>query len=828
MNPNYRTALFLFLQLLCGGRPATAQVAAPLWQPATAPAARTADEKPEAGRWFTLDAAQLATRLAPAPPETRPADAVPLELPYPDGTLHRFALTLVPVLAPALAAQFPSIKTYAGRSLDDAGTTVRLETSPAGLHARLLTPTGVLIVQTSPATPGRYQSRTDDAPIDFDCQALEMPGRAQRPTGGTPPAPPAPYGSQLRILRLALATTGEYYQSATFGNNSVATTLATMATLVSALNAVYERELAVRLQLISNTNLLIYTDPATDPYTNSAPGTMIDESRASINAVVGAASYDLGHVLGYRAGGYSGVAYIGVTCFDAYKGGGASTAASQSLMATVATHEMGHQLGSNHTFNGNMGNCGGSNRSASLAYEPGAGNTIMSYDSRCSPDNVGAAINYFHAGSLSAIMTDLGTAGTCGSFSATGNLPPSVTVPSGSYTIPMGTPFALSGSGTDPNGDALVYSWEELDLGTTSSLTAAATDASGPPLFRSFAPVASATRTFPTLTSILNNTASLGEILPMVARTLNFRLTARDNRSGGAGLAGANFTMQVAAAGPFRVTAPGTAISAFPNSLYTVTWDVLGTDQAPVSAPDVQILFSTDGGLTFPTTLLASTPNDGSAQVRFPNVNTTLGRLKIQPLNNLFFAINNANLTLTGTAPLPVELTAFTAEARATTAHLAWTTASEKNSTGFAVEASAEGREFHRLGWVAGQGTSSHLTHYQFEDAALASYPGPTAYYRLRQVDTDGTETFSPIRTLAVPTSRTAHLQLWPNPTRGTVAVAGLPAGSVVQVLDLTGRVLLTATLPANGPLQLALPIGLRPGLYVVRGGGQAQRLAVE
>lgn len=827
MNLNYRTGFLLFLQslLLCS-RPAAAQVAVPLWQPAAAPAARNTETKPEAGPWFTLDAAQLATRLAPAPPETRPAEAVPLELPYPDGTLHRFALTLVPVMAPALAAQFPNIKAYAGRSLDDAATTVRLENSPAGLHARVLTPTGALSVQTAPDAAGRYQSRPDNGPLNLDCGALDVPGRAQRPAGGTPPAPPAPYGSQLRVLRLALATTGEYYRSPSFGNNDLPTTVASLNTLVNSLNAVYETELAVRLQLIGNNGLLIYTDPATDPYTNSSPGTMIEENRARVDAVIGSGNYDIGHVLGYLSNGYSGVAYVGVTCFPGYKGGGASTALSPSYMLAVTTHEMGHQFGSEHTFNGDQGNCSGTSRSTTLSFEPGAGNTIMSYDSRCAPDNVGSGINYFHAGSLSAIMARL--SGACGSFTATGNQPPSVAVPSGSYTIPIGTPFALTGSGTDPNGDALTYSWEELDLGNASGLAGAATDVSGPPLFRSFAPVASPTRTFPNLPSILSNSASLGEILPLVARTLNFRLTARDGRSGGAGVAGANFTMQVAAAGPFRVTAPSTAISAALSSTYTVTWDVLGTDQAPVSAAAVQILFSTDGGLTFPTTLLANTPNDGSASVTFPSVNTTQGRLKIQPLNNVFFAINNANITLTGTPPLPVELTAFTAEAHATTAHLAWTTATEKNSAGFAVEASADGKSFHRLGWVAGQGISLKTTNYQFEDGTLAATPGPIAYYRLRQIDTDGTETFSPVRALAVPTGHATQLQLWPNPARGTVAVAGLAPGTTVQLLDLAGRVLLTAALPARGPLQLGLPFGLKPGLYVVRGGGRAQRLAVE
>ncbi|SDY05843.1 zinc-dependent metalloprotease [Hymenobacter psychrophilus] len=799
--------------------------ASTLWEPVAAPAAARGPVAGPPARWFRLDTTQLAARLALAPLETRPEAAVPIELPHPDGTLHRYTLTQVPVMAPALAARYPRIRTFAGRSLDEPAATVRLEWTSAGLHAQLLGADGAvssILGDESAATPALYQSRAQ-APVLFDCQALLPPGTPQQRPGDTPPAPPAPYGSQLRTLRLAVATTNEFVSR--LGGGTTAGTMSAIVQLVNSLNGVYERELALRLQLVPDNDKLIFASAATDPFgTGTSPTTLLNANAGVLNTLIGAANYDLGHVLGYNSGGYSGVAYVGVVCSTSSgpsgKGGGASTASSSSFLSEVTLHEIGHQLGSNHTFNGDKGNCSGGNRSASLAYEPGAGNTIMSYDSRCAPDNVGPGIVYFHAASLSAIIPRL----TCGTTTTNnGNQAPTAQVPTGSFAIPKGTPFTLTGSASDADQDQLTYSWEQLDLGDPTGLAGAATDASAPPLFRSFAPVASSSRTFPQLSAVLNNSNSEGEILPLVARPLNFRLTVRDKRGG---VAGANLRMSVADAGPFRVTAPAAALTAAPGSTYAVTWDVLGTDQAPVNCANVRILFSSDGGLTFPTVLAASVLNNGTASVRLPSQVTTKGRLKVEAVGNVFFALSTATITLSGPAvPLPVTLVSFAAEARGTAAHLRWRTATELNNAGFAVEVSTDGSAFRRRAWVPGSGQAAT---YEFHDDQLPGYGSQLVYYRLRQLDFDSTASLSEVRSVTVPAG-SATWQIWPNPTReGRVTVAGLLPGQPVQLLDLTGRVLLTTTMPPAGPLRLELPAPLRPGMYLVRSGAQSRRLVVE
>jgi len=208
----------------------------------------------------------------------------------------------------------------------------------------------------------------------------------------------------------------------------------------------------------------------------------------------------------------------------------------------------------------------------------------------------------------------------------------------------------LTASATDPNGDALTYSWEQRDLGPAAAVTDP--DGGSGPLFRAWPPSTEAARTFTRLAELLNNTAPFGEQLPNSSRTLNFRVTVRDNRAGGGGLGDDDTQVSVdPTSGPFAVTSPNTGAEVWSDS-GTVTWGVAGTDVGAISATQVDILLSTNGGLTFPVVLSAGTPNDGSEGVNFSVGSTAQARVKVAPVGQIFFDVSDANFTINSPALL--------------------------------------------------------------------------------------------------------------------------------------------------------------------------------
>ncbi len=592
-------------------------------------------------RTVKLDQYELRNLLNSAPMESsvrvRNSTFI-ISLPMPNGVNARFKFVESPVLAPELSAQYPDIKSYLGQGIDDPNAMIRFDLTPLGFHAMILSPNGTVFIDPFSMNETEYYIsyyRDNFRPAvesNFTCL-----------TGSDNNAPVnntiiSRTGEQLRTYRLAVAATGEY--TTLLGGKSQ--TLANINTTVNRITGVYETEMSVRLVVIANDTAIIYTNPATDPYTNNNGSAMLQENQNNLDNVIGNANYDIGHV--FSTGNFGGIAGLTVVCVSGQKGRGATGSTSpfgDPWAIDYVAHEMGHQFSGNHTQN-NL-NC---NANPLTAWEPGSGITIMGYAGVCAPNLALHSIPYLHGGNLFNEMipnTQTGLASNCPVVTTTGNHAPTVTMPVTSLTVPISTPFSLTGTGADQDNDPITFSWEQTNVGPQGPPS---TPTGNAPLFRPFSPVSSGTRYFPQLSDIINNTQTLGEKLPTYSRLLRFRLTVRDNRAGGGGIASDEIIFDCTdAAGPFLVTYPNTNVTI--GGTQTVTWDVANTTAAPVSTANVKIMLSTDGGLTFPTVLAASTPNDGSEAVTLPAIDNSQARVKIEAIGNIFFDMSNANFTIT-------------------------------------------------------------------------------------------------------------------------------------------------------------------------------------
>ena len=690
-SPRHISVVFLLACLLALATVSTLGQGGDVWRrigrdQLVPPSGSPPPQIPSAYEAYKLDRVPLETVLNTAPEEYSGGLAVELKLPLPDGTLGRFRIEHSLVVEPGLVKKYPELSaTYRGYGLDDPAASARLDLLPNGFHAYIFSANGTIVINPYPdETKDTYLSffKTDAPglsgfvcdfgaktpadlakPIDFDASQLIVGS-----------APEISSGTQLRTYRLALAATNEY--CSVVGSNTIAGCLAAQVVVMNRVNGIYERDLAMHMNIVANNDLIIYAGDqicggsactaSNDPYTNPDGTTMLSENQANLDTVIGSANYDIGHV--FSTGG-GGVAFLAVPCGSSKAGGvtGRGTPIGDPFAVDYVAHEMGHQWGANHTFNGAATNCG-AQRNPSTAYEPGSGITIMAYAGICGNQNLAAnSIDTFHVKSLEEIVAyaQTGFGSTCAVTTASGNTPPTV-AGAGSFNIPKLTPFSLVASATDPNGDAITYDWEEFDLGT-STIAVPNTDSDGVPrpIMRPYSPTLSGTRVFPSQLYILNNanvppattgTFLTGELLPAISRTMTFQVVARDNRANAGGLGTATASVIVdGSSGPFAVTSPNTAITWTAGDLNTVTWSVAGTSASPISAANVRISLSTDGGNSFGFILSPSTPNDGSEPVTVPNISSTTTRIKVEPVGNIFFDISDTNFTLVpgGITPTP-------------------------------------------------------------------------------------------------------------------------------------------------------------------------------
>lgn len=612
---------------------------------------------------FHLNISGLKNVLTKAPKRLAGQSGVIISFPNSTGKMENFRVTESSNFESELASKYPDIKSYIGEGMEDPGSKVYFSISSLGLSSmEIYGDQSAVFIQPYTKDLSTYivykKSDRKDHLNKLECTVSDVVQKGNSDVGTHKNADDA----ILRTFRLALSCTGEY---ASYFGGTKAQALAAMNNTMTRVNGIFENELGVKMVLIANNDDLIYTDAATDPYSSSSQMKNWNlELMNNLSSSIGNNNFDIGHLFG-RDGGGGNAGCIGCICDNdmstyqnqgitypsSYKGSGYTSPANgnpsgDTFDIDFVAHEMGHQFGGNHTSSYRV-------EPDLKSVEPGSGSTIMGYAGVTNYDVQNNSDPFFHAISIEQITNNI-KAKTCSVNTNTGNSIPTANA-GPDYIIPKSTPFMLTGSGTDADGDQLTYIWEQMDKGTSSETGAnsAAQESKIPgPIFRSWTPLGSPIRYFPTMSSILAGALKTAgteidvEALPSVARTLNFRLTVRDNKTGGGGNNSDDTKLTVnPAAGPFMITSQNTAVSYVKGSSQTVTWDVAGTTANGVNTANVDILWSTDNGNTW-TTLLTGTPNDGSENITIPDILTNSGRIMIKGSHHIFFDINNANISV--------------------------------------------------------------------------------------------------------------------------------------------------------------------------------------
>lgn len=598
-----------------------------------------------------------------------------IQFPNIDGELEAYRIVETAIFSSEYGANaHPNIKTYLGSRIDDSGTRVRFSVTPLGLKAMISEP-GKDIFYVQPVTKvsnGQYLIYNRKSKIDssetFECltEDLDVLSRSASSTLMQRDA----NDQLLRTYRIAISTTSQYtgfWDDGNAGNGGPQDdAFAQMVSTLNRMNEVFEVDMAISFLLVDTVD-----DPAIDlVYSGSDPygGNLNGDLQTNLTATVGESDYDIGHLLHFAANnGNAGC--IGCVCENG-KGSGFSAHSfvdndggpymADFFDIDYVPHEVGHQMGANHTYSHFSEGSG-------VNAEPGSGTTIMGYAGITGGNNVQDHSDpYFHYYSINQILTNVSSApNNCATTTNITNAPP-VANAGIDYTIPNGTAFILKGSATDLDGlDVLTYCWEQIDDGVTNNNNFGPTKTTGA-VWRSRPPNTSPDRYMPIFERVLNGELtetnptitgdnSSWETVSTVGRDLTFALTVRDrSEAGGVGQTPQSDydTMTVTVddvSGPFVVTSQATNESWDAGSTQTITWDVAGTDAGNVNTPTVNILLSVDGGQTFPFTLASSVANDGSQDITVPVTgggDTTMARIIVEGNNNIFYAVNASNFTI--------------------------------------------------------------------------------------------------------------------------------------------------------------------------------------
>lgn len=613
---------------------------------------------------WRLDFQSLKQQLDKAPMEySSSLNKVFVTLPMPNGKLIDFQVFESPVAHPDLMAKYPTFKTFSGfggRNKEYAG---RFDYTIEGFRASIDTPEGEVYIDP-------YASDIKDYVVVYYTKNYQRQGMTEPLRCGTEDnlgqshlVPNAGERTSYRVMadekvkvrkfRLAMGGSAEF--TTNVGGKDKA--LAKIVAITNRTMKVTMKEGAVRFELIPNTDTLIWTNPTTDPFPQPDKGKIVvGQTHGAIVARIGVSAFDIGHVMTISCtDGVGGVAG-GSVCTNSNKGAGVTcdNGSIDQISINIVAHEMGgHQFTGSHT----MSNCTTSNDqvASSSRIEPGSGSTVMSYDGSCGTDNITGVYwkseGYYSVGTIGQIQEHIYPA-VCGTTTEIENHYPNLTILSQQkgLIIPRFTAFELKANATDLDGDNLKYSWEQSDYGSYLPLGRQNLESNN---FRVFDPVSSPNRTFPKLDNIIKGKLTKDELYPDSSRLYTFTCTVRDNNVLGGGVViDSVFFRSTHTAGPFVVTYPNAATDSLISGEYNIIkWNVANTNNNLVNCQNVDILLSTDGGYTYPITLLSKTANDGEEGIILPaNINSSTARIRINASYNIFFDISNKDFPIKKTS----------------------------------------------------------------------------------------------------------------------------------------------------------------------------------
>jgi hypothetical protein len=623
--------------------------------------------------FYHLDPQLMSQKLSHVPKEfPSHQNGRVISVPYPNGSFHTFRIFTSDTMEPKLKAATPQISTFKGYGVDDLTATARFEFSYGKFYGMVKSSSGTFYIDPIRTIKDGYfsvlSSQTGINQNRFRCSVTDSSRHKNNPASPSNINAKhhafvfASEDNQLRIYRIAIAANHFYvdavYDSHLPGVSTKQQALTAINRTLNRVNLIYETEFGIRMILVDSEKSIIYDQAADDKYSNDDAAKANSYNQENLDKVIGSDHYDIGHVF---TTGTAGLAQVQAVCDHKLKAMGSTGIArptGDAFDVDYVAHEIGHQFGANHSFNGTIRNC--STRNAKTAYEPASGTTIMGYSGSanlCTDDKTDETVQdhsdaYFHAVSLGEITdyitnTSPDWGGSCPTLQATTNHSPVLDENGRQYKIPRLTPFVLDSKPgkDDDKDDQLTYGWEELDLGEAAPPDAD-TDSKARPLFRSFSPVPSTRRSFPNYDSILAGDGNAKfEALPSIQQTMVFRLTVRDGKGR---YAYSDSTVYVdGASGPFKVSSPSTDEKWSRAKEHTITWDVASTDKETIKCLNVKIsLIDSDDPTNIVT--VGSLPNSGNALITIPNTIETGKKvhIKIEAENNIFYTVSGSNIEI--------------------------------------------------------------------------------------------------------------------------------------------------------------------------------------